>query len=71
MIDVINPQLGQATQQCRNRNLALDAGQLGANAIMDAPAERQRAHVASGDVEPVRVPINRRIAIGRAEQAYD
>ena len=30
MIDVINPQLWQATQQCRNRNLALDAGQLGA-----------------------------------------
>jgi hypothetical protein len=30
MIDVIDPQFGQATQQCRDRDLALYAGQLGA-----------------------------------------
>ena len=71
MIDVIDPQFWQATQQCRNRNLALDAGQLGANAVVDTPAKRQRAHVASGDVQPIRVPINRRISIGRTEQAYN
>jgi len=41
MIDVINPQFGQATQQRRNRNLALNAGELGAKAEMDAAAERQ------------------------------
>lgn len=71
MIDVVDPQFWQATHQCRYRNLALDTGQLGANAVTDTPAERQRAHVASGDVQLIRAPLNRRIAIGRAEQAYN
>jgi hypothetical protein len=38
---------------------------------MDSPAERQRADIASGDVEPIGVRIDRRVAIGRAEQTYD
>jgi hypothetical protein len=43
----------------------LYAGQLGTNAVMDAPAKRQRAHVAPGYVQPIRVPINLSVAIGR------
>jgi hypothetical protein len=60
MIDVINPQFWQTTQQTRNRTLALDAGQLGANAVMDTSAKRQRAHVASGGVTIYRDPDRRR-----------
>ena len=39
MIDVIELQIGQATQQRHNRNLALNAGELGADAVMNAAAE--------------------------------
>src|SRR5215472_5368566 len=71
MIDVTEPQVGQAAQQRPNRNLALNTGQLGADAVMDSPTERQRPNVTSGDVEPIRVGVNSRVAIGRAEQTYD
>jgi hypothetical protein len=39
----------RAAQQCGNRDPAFDAGELGANAVVDSPAERQRAHVCSSD----------------------
>ena len=63
-------QLRQPAQQGRNRDLRLDPRQLGAEAEMDAAAEGQRPHIGTGDVEPVRpVGIDRRIAVGRTQQA--
>jgi hypothetical protein len=71
MIDVTEPQVGQAAQQRPNRNLAFDAGQLGADAVMNSPAERQRPHVASGGVETIGVRVDCRVTIGPAEQTHD
>jgi hypothetical protein len=70
-MDVTEPQVGQTAQQRLDRNLAFNAGQLGADAVMDSPTERHRPHVASGDVESIGVGVDRRVAIGRAEQTHD
>ncbi len=66
-----HPAAGPAPpQQGRDRDLGLDARQLGAEAEMDAAAEGQRLDVGPGDVEPVRViGIDRRVVVGRAQQA--
>ena len=68
VLDVIESQIGQAAQQGCNRNLRLNASELGADAVVNTAAERKRADVASADVEPIRVRIDLRVAIGRAEQ---
>ena len=70
ILRVIQPQVGQTAQQGRDRDLGLDPRQLGAEAEMDAAAERQRSHIGTCDVEPIRmIGVNRRIVVGRAEQA--
>ena len=67
---VIEPQVGQPAQQGRNRDLGLDPRQLGAEAEVDAAAKGQRPHIGPGDVEALRViGIDRRVVIGRAQQA--
>jgi hypothetical protein len=71
MLGIIELQARQAAQQRGDRNLALDAGELGTEAVVDAAAERQRAHVGARDVEPVGVGVDGGVAIGRTEQAYD
>jgi hypothetical protein len=55
MLGIIELQARQAAQQRGDRNLALEAGELGTEAVVDAAAERQRAHVGARDVEPVGV----------------
>ena len=67
MSDVINPQFGQATQQGRNRNLALNAGELGAKAEMDAAAERQGRMFARVMSRRSGSEIDRRIPVRRPE----
>ena len=71
MIGPIEPQIGQAAQQRRNCDLAFDASELGAKAEMDAAAERQGVDARPGDVEAVRLEIDRWIPVRRTEQAQD
>src|SRR5271154_3337244 len=54
MLGVVKPQVGQTAQQGRDRDLRLDAGQLGAEAKMNAPAERQRTHIGTSNIETIR-----------------
>src|ERR1700722_1577429 len=51
---VVEPQFRQPTQQGRDRDLGLDARQLGAEAKVDTPAKGQRADSGAGDIEAVR-----------------
>lgn len=37
-ISLVEPQIGEASQQRRNRNLAFDAGELGTNAVVETTA---------------------------------
>src|SRR5262245_57708944 len=69
MLGVVEPQRRQTPQQGGDGDLALDAGELGAEAEMDAAAERQGADVGARDVEAVGVGIGGGIAVGGAEQA--
>src|SRR5271157_5826862 len=69
MIGVVKPQVRQAAQQRPDRNLAFDAGELCAQTVMYSAAERQRAYVGTCDIEPIRIRVDRGVAIGRAEQA--
>src|ERR1700730_471131 len=64
------PQVRQAAQQRRDRDLGLDARQLGAEAKVNAATKRQRTYIGAGDIETIRpVRINSRVAIGRTQQA--
>src|SRR5712664_3882316 len=54
ILGVVQPQIRQAAQQGRDRDLRLDARQLGAEAKVNASAKRQRTDVRPGDVEPLR-----------------
>src|SRR6478609_3336261 len=54
VLRVIQPQLRQPTQEGRDRDLGLDASELGAEAEVNAAAERQRFHVRPGDIQPLR-----------------
>src|SRR5216683_7470496 len=67
---IVEPQIRQSAQQGRDRDLRLDACQLGAEAEVYAPAEGQRTDVGTGNIEAIRpVRIDRRVAVGRAQQA--
>jgi hypothetical protein len=50
MLDVVDPQIGQAAEQRVDRNFPFQAGELCPNAVMDAAAERQWAYVGARDV---------------------
>src|SRR5207245_628318 len=63
----VEPHVWEPLQQCRERNLDLDARELRAEAKVDAVAERQRPDVLARQVQPVRIGKHRRIAIGRSE----
>jgi hypothetical protein len=70
VLRVIEPQVRQPAQQRRDRDLSLDARELGAEAEVDAAAKRQRLYVRPGNVEPLRViGIDRRVVVGRTQQA--
>src|SRR5258708_10452947 len=61
---VIEPQVGQPAQQGRQRDLRLDARQLGTEAEVNAAAKRQRPDVGPGDVETLgMIRIDRRVVI--------
>src|SRR5439155_5964096 len=53
MLDVVRPDIGEAAQQGGDGDLGLDAGELRAEAEMNAAAKRQRADLRTGDVEEV------------------
>ena len=61
----------QALDQGGEDQLGLEAGKLGAQAMVDAAAERHRPDVLAADIEPVGIGILRRIAVGRAQQGDD
>ena len=69
VLGIVEREIRQAAQQRGDGDLGFDAGELGAEAEMDAAAERQRADVAARNVEPIGVGIDRGIAVGGAEQA--
>src|SRR3954447_4899603 len=70
VVGVVELEPGQPPQQRRDRHFGLDARKLGAEAEVDATAERQRAHIGPRDVEMIRpVRIDRRVPVGGAEQA--
>lgn len=64
MLGVVELQIRQTAQQSRDRNLALDTGKLGAKAVVDTAAERQRPHIGALDVEPVGGGVDGGVAIG-------
>src|ERR1700738_2438157 len=51
---VVEPQVRQAAQQRRDRDLGLDARQLGAEAKVNAAAKRQRTDIGGGGMETIR-----------------
>src|SRR5262245_176775 len=58
MLGIVEPQRREAPQQGGDRYLALDAGELRAEAEVDAAAERQRPDVGPGNVESVGIGID-------------
>jgi hypothetical protein len=52
-------------------DLRFEASELGAEAVVEAVAERQRPHVGAVDVEAVGIGEARRIAIAGAEDQHD
>src|SRR5471032_3559982 len=51
---VVQPQIRQPAQQGRDRDLGLDARQLGAEAKVNAPAKGQRTYIGTGHIEAIR-----------------
>src|SRR5215471_13742917 len=68
MLGIIKRQPGQSPQQRGDGDFGLDAGELSAKTMMNAPAERQRPNVGAGYVEPIRIGIDGWIAVGCSEQ---
>src|SRR5712692_6313558 len=67
---VLQREFWQPLRQAPERDLALDPRQLRAQTMVDAAAERDRAHAGARDVEFFRVGIHLGIAVGGAEQAH-
>src|SRR6516165_6594544 len=71
IVGIVEPQIRQTAEQRRYGDLALDTGELGPKAMMDAAAERERTSLPPRDIETVGIGKGLRIAIGGAKQAND
>jgi hypothetical protein len=71
VVGIVDGKIRRSAQQGCDRDLGLVPGQLGAEAEMDAPEERQRADVLSGDVEAIGLGVDLGIPVRGAKQAQD
>ena len=65
---VVDVPLGEAVEELVERDASLEPGERGAEAVVDAPPERQVPGVLAAHVELVGAFVATRIAVGRADQ---